>query len=184
MPKIQIKGQVLPSWVGHLLEASSIARDELIVELSQLGWTHEAISKGAGLTRERVRQIVVRHKGHLMSPVTSGMRLPIPPLLREKPKRVKREVSPAILERLIELQPLAQKVRSNSPRYRKEAEEYSALLNHAHQVEGVSLSKLAKDLGVTHAALRFRLTRYGYLKSEGLSNVYTPVIARNRYGRS
>jgi hypothetical protein len=84
----------------------------------------------------------------------------------------------------LELQPLAQKVRGSGSAYRKEAEEYTALINHAHMVEGVTLYRLAKRLGVTHGALRFRLVRYGYITPKtGVSGVYKPVAMANRYGK-
>jgi hypothetical protein len=79
--------------------------------------------------------------------------------------------------------PKAQQVRGKSKRYRREAEEFTALLNYAHKIEGVSLYRLAKTLGVTHAAIRFRLCRYGYLKPGlGKSGVYSPVSMQNRFG--
>jgi hypothetical protein len=72
-------------------------------------------------------------------------------------------------------------VRSNGKKYREEAEEYTKLLNHAHTVEGVTLYRLAKRLGVTHGALRFRLVRYGYKKPvTATSKVYTPILKENR----
>jgi hypothetical protein len=91
------------------------------------------------------------------------------------------EPSPETLKRLLELQPYAQQVRSSGKKYRAEAEEYTSLLNHAHTVEGVTLYRLAKRLGVTHGALRFRLVRYGYKKTvTATSKVYNPIIKENR----
>jgi hypothetical protein len=72
-------------------------------------------------------------------------------------------------------------VRSNGTKYRKEAEEYTRLLNQAHVEEGVTLYRLAKRLGVTHGALRFRLVRYGYKTPvNATSKVYTPILEKNR----
>jgi hypothetical protein len=91
------------------------------------------------------------------------------------------EPSPEALARLLELKPLAEKVRYDHPQYRKEAEEYSALIWHLYSVEGVTLYRLAKRLGVTHGALRFRLARYGYLLPKtGKSTCYTPIKEKNR----
>ena len=91
------------------------------------------------------------------------------------------EPSPENLARLLELKPLAQKVRYDHTTYRKEAEEYSALIWHVHSVEGVTLYRLAKRLGVTHGALRFRLARYGYkLPKTAKSPCYTPIKQENR----
>jgi hypothetical protein len=91
------------------------------------------------------------------------------------------EPSPETLKRLLELQPYAQQVRSYGKAYRKEAEEYTWLVNYAHTVEGVTLYRLAKRLGVTHGALRFRLARYGYKSPvSGASKAYTPILEENR----
>ena len=89
--------------------------------------------------------------------------------------------SPENLARLIELKPLAQKVRYDHSTYRKEAEEYSALIWHLYSVDGVTLYRLAKRLGVTHGALRFRLVRCGYLVPKTCKSAcYTPIKENNR----
>ncbi len=89
--------------------------------------------------------------------------------------------TPELLERLKELQPYAQQVRSNSPRYRAEAEEYTYLLNQAHKEQGVTLYRLAKLLGVTTSAIAFRLVRYGYRTTElGKSPAYRSITESNR----
>jgi hypothetical protein len=91
------------------------------------------------------------------------------------------EPTPETLARLLELQPNAQKVRFNSTKFRKEAEEYTALINHAHTIERVTLYRLAKRLGVTHGALRFRLARYGYKEPPtATSRAYQVVLEKNR----
>jgi hypothetical protein len=91
------------------------------------------------------------------------------------------EPSAETLARLLELKPMAMSVRSNSPKFRAEAEEYTRLLDHAHRVEGVTLYRLAKRLGVTHGAIRFRLARYGYkLPKNASSKVYQPILEQNR----
>jgi Zn-dependent peptidase ImmA (M78 family) len=77
---------------------------------------------------------------------------------------------------------MAQQVRSNALRFRAEAEEYTNLLWKVVSEEGVTLYRLAKSLGVTHSALRFRLIRYGYIKpsSDVKSKVYQPIAEKNR----
>jgi hypothetical protein len=111
--------------------------------------------------------------------------LPVPqlPVQLAKPKREFVEPSPETLARLLELQPKAQQVRSNASRFREEAEEYTRLLNYANTVEGVTLYRLAKRLGVTHSALRFRLVRYGYIviNTDSGSKVYAPINPKNRF---
>jgi hypothetical protein len=154
-------------------------RDRLIKELRTTGWTLESIASASKLTRERVRQIAIAASDALNG--TSGVEIPQPPIKPERPKPVYIEPSPEILEKLLALQPYAQLVRSNGTKYRKEAEEYTRLLNQAHVEEGVTLYRLAKRLGVTHGALRFRLVRYGYKTPvNATSKVYTPILEKNR----
>lgn len=178
------KNQQLPEGIKRQFEVFSdnISRDKLIKELVDANWTYEAISNASGLTRERVRQIA-----NAVSRLAEefdfdlGIDIPEPPTKPEKvgPKYI--EPNPETLKRLLELQPYAQQVRANGAKYRKEAEEYTALLNHAHVNEGVTLYRLAKRLGVTHGALRFRLVRYGYKKPiTATSKVYEPIVTENR----
>lgn len=179
------KNQQLPGEIQREFEKMSgdnATRDKLIKVLVDANWTYEAISNASGLTRERIRQIAnaIQNLADEFE-FDLGIEIPEPPLKpkREKPTYV--EPSPETLKRLLELQPYAQQVRANGQKYRKEAEEYTALLNHAHSVEGVTLYRLAKRLGVTHGALRFRLVRYGYKKAlTAKSKVYNPVIKENR----
>jgi AraC-like DNA-binding protein len=173
------KHQTLPTNIKAAFDAAldTDFRDELIRELRNVGWTLEAIAAASGITRERVRQIAKTPSGSTVV----DFPIPMPPLKPVKPKPVYVEPSPETLARLLELQPLAQQVRSNGKKYRAEAEEYTALLNHAHVNEGVTLYRLAKRLGVTHGALRFRLVRYGYkTPTSATSKVYTPILSENR----
>jgi hypothetical protein len=151
------------------------SRNAYIYALRSRGWTLQSIAEASGVTRERVRQIALR-KPNTEIPFY----VPTPP---EKPVSQPREfVEPTerTLNRLLELQPLAQQVRGKGMRFRAEAEEYTNLLHYAHTVEGVTLYRLAKRLGVTHGALRFRLARYGLKTHEGTSRVYTPIMEKNR----
>ena len=162
--------------------SDSTKRDRLIKDLVNAEWTYEAISSSSGLTRERIRQI--SNKVDLLPgefDFDLGITIPRPPLKPEKVGPVYIEPAPDTLARLLELQPYAQQVRANGTKYREEAEEYTSLLNHAHTVENVTLYRLAKRLGVTHGALRFRLVRYGYKKPvTATSKVYQPIAEGNR----
>jgi plasmid maintenance system antidote protein VapI len=153
-------------------------RDQLIQELAEAGWTYEAISHASKITRERVRQIV---KGSARTAPRTGLEIPEPPAKPERQKAEYVEPHPDTLRRLLELQPYAQQVRANGSKYRQEAEEYTALLDHAHKNEGVTIYRLAKRLGITHGAIRFRLARYGYIQPKtGTSKVYNPILKDNR----
>jgi hypothetical protein len=174
------KNQQLPEYIHEEFNKiiDSPNRDNLIRALRRSGWTLEAISTASGVTRERVRQISAAAEPALESILVE---IPTPPAKPVKSAPSYVEPTPATLARLLELQPYAQKVRSNGKKYREEAEEYTKLLNHAHVNEGVTLYRLAKRLGVTHGALRFRLVRYGYKTPlTATSKVYTPIAEENR----
>ena len=162
-------------------------RNAYIRKLRENQWSLQAIADAVGgMTRERVRQIVngVYENSDSASTLSSSMNFPVPtpPLKPVKEPKVYAEPSEQTLSRLLELQPMAQQVRSHSPKFRQEAEEYTALINHAHTVEGVSLYRLAKRLGVTHGSLRFRMARYGYLKNHNSkSTCYKPILEKNRF---
>jgi transcriptional regulator with XRE-family HTH domain len=161
-------------------------RAAYIYVLRMKGWKLQAIADALGLTRERIRQIETKASPALALHILADPgSFPVPELetmeIEVLAPPVYIEPSPENLARLIELKPLAQKVRYDHTQYRKEAEEYSALVWHVHSVEGVTLYRLAKRLGVTHGALRFRLARYGYLSPKtGKSPCYTPIKQNNR----
>jgi transcriptional regulator with XRE-family HTH domain len=160
-------------------------RDAYIYVLRMKGWTLESIGFALGLTRERVRQLEARVDPlHALMIIANPGKYPIfelPTVLVEKEVAEFIEPSRETLARLLELKPIAEKVRSFSPAGREAAEEYTRLLNYAHTVEGVTLYRLAKRLGVTHGAIRFRLVRYGYLSTNGKSRAYQKIIDKNRF---
>jgi hypothetical protein len=178
------KNQALPEDIRAAFQTISdnAKRDYLIKALADANWTYEAISNASGLTRERIRQIANASAALAKEfDYDLGIDIPAPPLKPQKTKPSYVEPNPDTLKRLLELQPYAQQVRSNGKKYREEAEEYTKLLDYAHTVEGVTLYRLAKRLGVTHGALRFRLVRYGYKKPvTATSKVYKPISKKNR----
>lgn len=153
-------------------------RNDYIRILVKSGWTITSVAKSSGLSTEMVR--IILRTGEITGVATSFI-APERPRHQENTKAEHNLPSIEVLERLKELQPLAQKVRSNSPRYRKEAEEYSYLINKAHTEEKVTLYRLGKLLGVTTSALAFRLVRYGYKTTEnGGTKVYAEIKKENR----
>jgi glycine/D-amino acid oxidase-like deaminating enzyme len=158
-------------------------RSAYATTLRRAGWTLQSISELFDWTRERVRQVASNTGEITARTLVEHYGLPVPELPK-KPVRVPPtyvEPSAETLARLLELKPMAMAVRSNSPAFRVEAEEYTRLLDHAHRVEGVTLYRLAKRLGVTHGAIRFRLARYGYkLPKNASSKVYQPILDKNR----
>ena len=180
-PEYIKKNQKVPAEIANFFKTSPAAevRDQLIRDLCENHWTYEAVATACGITRERVRQICIAEPTG--APAVILFDIPTPPLRVEREKRIYIEPKPETLSRLLELQPYAQRVRSYGKDYRQEAEEYTSLLNYAHTVEGVTLYRLAKRLGVTHGALRSRLARYGYKAPKtATSKVYTPIIRENR----
>ena len=146
------------------------------------GWTLESIAAAAGISRERVRQLInMVELDMALGVVTSeGLRVPEPPTFPEKVLIERPEPLAENVKRMRELQYKAQSVRANSPRYREEAEEYTKLIAFEHLDRGVSLYKLASVLEVTHGALRFRLVRYGYKTTTSDSRVYRTILDKNR----
>jgi len=191
-----VNNQVLPENVRLILksfkgfhkgqEGDTLVRNSYVAALRHAGWTLQSIADATDLSRERIRQIESSIGQDLIEQIKMfPNEFPIPPLPTETVIEYRYEAyepNPETLARLLELQPYAQQVRSHSPRYRAEAEEYAALLWKAHSEESVTLYHLAKLLGVTHGALRFRLVRYGYMKPAkgGNSRAYQPIMDKNR----
>jgi hypothetical protein len=155
-----------------------------IVALRLEGWTLESIATPLGKSRERVRQLEMEVLYPADAPLdvkNAGLDVPVPPLKPVVVRVAKVRIEPyaEVVARLRELQPMAQSVRANGVKYRAEAEEYTELINDEN-VRGVSLYRLAKELGITHAALRFRLVRYGYKTTESTAKVYQPIFDKNR----
>lgn len=179
MPDITRTQHTLPGDVADAFaRIAPETRNAYIVALRTRGWTLQSIAEASGLTRERVRQL--SQAEDVQTRYANGLPMPTPPLKPERKPVEYIEPSPETLAKLLELQPEAQKVRGNGKAHREVAEEYTRLLNYAHTVEGVTLYRLAKRLGVTHGALRFRLARYGYKTFSGNSRVYKPITEKNR----
>jgi DNA-binding transcriptional regulator LsrR (DeoR family) len=182
----KIVGQELPNEVLYVFRTHHLTKEERNLYATALhaqGWTQTVLAEEFGVSRERVRQLIekIDKAEAIRFVIERDLPTPTPPAHDKPAPHVYIEPSEETLARLLELKPYAELVRSSSPRYRKEAEEYSWLINYAHTVEGVTLYRLAKRLGVTHGALRFRLARYGYKPSPGsTSKVYTPIHAANR----
>ena len=149
--------------------------------LRRAGWTLASLAKATGITRERVRQIAESFDDAVLPPLPDVLPVPMPPVKKTRARKTYVEPDPVKLARLLELQPQAQQNRHNSTENRQAAEDYTKLVWDVHNADGVTLYRLAKALGVTHGALRFRLARYGYkLPESGVSKVYTRIDPNNR----
>ena len=177
---IQRYGQVLPDSVVNSFTELHFPEDrnDYMKALHEVGWTGRAIAVACKMSAERVYQIIAG--GSPTRPIPLGLAIPQPPrkMVKEKLVTTYTEPAPEMLARMRELQPLAQLVRSSSPKYRAEAEEYTYLINEATK-QGCTVYRLAKLLGVTHSALAFRLVRYGYrTTTHGQTKAYQPVMHR------
>lgn len=175
----------LPSDVTDVLQHMKSVKDSsglhaYIVALREKGWSLSAIAKPLDFSRERVRQLSVTHPFDISysqlqtnSNGHSVPELPTKPVV-EKVKRVVVAPDPSAVSRLLELKPMAQAVRGKSQKYRAQGEEYTRLI--AQEIaRGVTPSHLAKELGVTHSALNFRLVRYGYSETSSSAKCYQPI---------
>lgn len=182
-----IHGQVLPQEAADVLRSvahDKKIRDAYILALRVKGWTLQSVATPLGMSRERIRQIEMGVNPVDAINLLADGTFPIPEIpvtYVEVTVGVERtEPKPETLARLKELQPAAQKVRYDHKQNRAEAEEYTALLWKAYNEEGVTIKHLARLLGITHGAIRFRLTRYGYLETAGTSTAYTRIKDVNR----
>jgi hypothetical protein len=162
------------------LSEDTETRNQYFASLRAAEWTLQSISDASGLTRERVRQIV---SAAASAERVEGLPYPEPPKHAVKEPRVFVEPAPDKLARLLELQPAAQKSRGLASANRDAGDEYTRLVAEVHLEDGVTLYRLAKRLGVTHGALRFRLARRGFKapkKSGTLSKVYSPILTTSK----
>jgi len=168
--------QSLPSEVKDNFEriTDTLDRDEYVRRLRGAGWTLQSVAECCGVTRERVRQLCKEESTH--SDFVDGLIIPELPK-RIVTKKIPKRIDPEVAERLRELKFFASQVRSNSPKYRAEAEEFTALINQ-QMLDGISVVTLAKVLGVTHAAITSRLVRYGYRKINSEAKMFQSIKNR------
>ena len=154
-------------------------RNDYITALVSSGWSQASVARASGLSSQMIRVVISTHKPN---PAPATLLIPQVPRHAEKVGTSRYVIpTPELIARLKELQPYAQQVRSNSPRFRAEAEEYTYLINQAHKEQGVTLYRLAKLLGITTSAIAFRLVRYGYRTTEhGKSSAYRSIVDSNR----
>lgn len=183
MTEYRKTGHVLPAGVVNWFNSNDDleTRNLYVASLRKAGWTLASISAATGVTRERVRQIADAAPDDARESLPAGLEVPTPPRKPVRERKLYVEPDAGKLARLLELQPLAQQNRHNSDEFRQAAEDYTKLVWEVHDQDGVTLYRLAKNLGVTHGALRFRLARYGYKEPQsGVSKVYTRIDPAHR----
>jgi len=169
----------LPKEVSDILIGLPLLeRKAYATELRKVGWTLQSIATPLNITRESIRlYTLAEHTGEVLAKISN---LPIvqPPVVEVFVERVKRvKPDPQVIAQLKELQPKAFLVRGKGKNNREEAELYTRLI-HELMESGVSGYRIAKELGVTHSALAFRLVRYGYATSNGKSRSYRQLTHR------
>lgn len=174
----KVRGNIVLSWSACTPE-NIAARDQYIWRLRNAEWSLDAIGRACGLSRERVRQLTdaITKSGVQMELPLHYTDYPVPMPkkdVRIVVKKTPKQVHPVELARLKELLAVASKIRGKTPKYRAEAEELAYRLNQ-QVLQGVSIYSLAKSLGVTHAAVNFRLVRYGYRKTNGKSSIWRRI---------
>lgn len=173
----------LPKEVSDILIGLPLdERKAYVFELRKVGWTLQSMATPLKLTRESIRLYGLKEpKSEVLAKVKH---LPIvqPPLIEVFVERVKRvKPDPQVIAQLKELQPKVFLVRGKGKSNREEAELYTRLIYELME-SGVSGYRIAKELGVTHSALAFRLVRYGYTTSNGTSRSYRQLTHRKIKG--
>ena len=169
----------LPKEVSDILIGLPLdERRAYVYQLRKAGWTLQSLATPLKITRESIRLYGLKEpKSEVLAKVKH---LPIvtPPVIELFVERVKRvKPDPQVIAQLKELQPKAFMVRGKGKSNREEAELYTRLIYELME-SGVSGYRIAKELGVTHSALAFRLVRYGYATSNGTSRSYRQLTHR------
>lgn len=171
----------LPNEVAEAIRGLPLTeRKAYATQLHRAGWTLQSIGNPLGLTRESIRlYTLVEHTGEVLAKISH---LPIiePPTIAIFKTLIKKVLpSEEVIAQLKELQPRATSIRGKTKNNREEAELYTKLIYELME-SGVSGYRIAKELGVTHSALAFRLVRYGYTTSNGKSRSYRPLTHRSK----
>lgn len=181
--KMKQSGLTLPDEVVENLKKLSLnGRKAYAKRLWDNGWTLQSIATPLGVTRQAIEQYiksksVVNGVGFDESSQFSVPEVPSTPIYKTK----REEVSLDVLKKLKELHEIASKVRSKSPKYREEAEQFTRLA--WEQVQGdVTTYSLAKSLGITNGALLSRFVRYGYKTTNGKSKAYNQISTTKKEG--
>ncbi|HEX5996271.1 MAG TPA: hypothetical protein VFY84_14110 [Jiangellales bacterium] len=135
----------------------------LLHSANRNGWTLTALGNALGMTREAVRKRILCAEPFASTDLPE---FPLPPRKPTPAPRVRPAllVPPEIIAQLREMWEIARTVNGSAPSddpRRRVSERFTAQLA-ALVDQGVTVYRLAKDLGITHGAIRFRLARHGY----------------------
>lgn len=129
--------------------------------LHRAGWSMQAIGDACGRTRQRIQQIIEIDVPPC--PAFPAVSVPVRPQPEAVPPKRQLHVRPEIAEHLRSLAAKA-KVNGGTPEDHPAREAAQELVATLHQLseQGVTLSELARVLGVTRFAVESRLARHGY----------------------
>lgn len=142
-------------------------RDTLLRVAAETGWTQSALAEVLGFTRQYVSQRIALAPPGWIDPVEPPPPLPPLPPPPRKPKRETKHVPPELVAEAKQLHVRARRVTGRTPAHhpdRKAGVELTALMWRLIQQDGITMYRVAKDLGLSPAAVGLRLQRYGYVK--------------------
>ena len=177
--KVKKSDLTLPKEVGEAIRSLPLAERKAYSNLLRnAGWTLQSIATEVGVTRENIRLYERSTPSAETLEKIKDLLIPeVPTIEIYKDRLVKVLPKPEVIAQLKELQAKASLVRGKGKAHREEAEQYTKLLYETME-SGVSGYRLAKELGVTHSAILFRLVRYGYTTSTGKSPTYRQLTHR------
>ena len=177
--RIKKSDLTLPKKVGETLRSLPLAERKAYSNLLRnAGWTLQSIATEVGVTRENIRLYERSTPSAETLDKVKDLLIPEVPKVEIYADRVVKVIpKPEVIAQLKELQAKASLVRGKGKAHREEAEQYTKLLYETME-SGVSGYRLAKELGVTHSAILFRLVRYGYATTEGKSKTYRQLTHR------
>ena len=178
----QVKNNhTLPKEVGEALRSLSLKeRRAYATRLCEAGWTLQSVANELKLTRESIRLYTLANSNNQSDVQLAIKDLPIPEIPTKEVYKslIKRlGVEPSDVVRLKELHSKARLVRGKGKNYRDEAEQFAQLVKELTD-KGVSVYRIAKEVGVTPAGIYSRLVRYGYKTTNGKSKAYRTITNR------
>lgn len=148
----------------------SVDLDNYLATARSLGWSLVSLGEPMAITREAVRQRILR------GVIDHDLVIPAPPKAPERLGKVWPQLSPAVASEMRALQVDAFKCVGPTPvghPARLASERLSELLAEA-KLRGVRDREVAEALGLSTAAIRARLARHGYRKNPPSQSSYEP----------
>lgn len=177
--RIKKTRQVVPGDFASTLRRMRETSDPRLSAVLRLahhnGWTYRALGSALGMSFQAVHQRVENGSGN-----AAGVDIPLPPRTPTPPPKAPRprlRLKPALVQELREMNAVAATVNGGTPAdhpSRRVSEHLSAQLA-AYVAQGVTVSYLARVLGVTDNAVSFRLARHGFRQAP-------PSVARTHGG--